>query len=308
MAKILVTGGAGFIGSKLVSYLLKENYSVTVIDDLSRGKLDWVPKEATFIHGCASQASTYVDIESKNFDCVIHLAGQSSGEISFENPQDDCIKNTLSTLNLLEFMRRNNLNKIIFSSSMSVYGDNNREAASETMDPSPKSIYAANKLASENFIKIFKDVYNVNYTILRYFNVYGPGQDLENLKQGMLSIYLAQAIKNHRIVIKGDLERFRDLIHVNDVVKITEMAIRDKNFNNQTINVGVGIKTTVKEMIDMIKDHTNLVDDYEVVDGTLGDQFGIISDNRKLRQLIDFNLITPSQGIKEMCDWSLNTI
>ena len=131
---------------------------------------------------------------------ILHLAGQSSGELSYHDPAKDLEKNTQSTLNLIKYGIKNNINKIIYASSMSIYGDldSNSGLASENLIPNPKSCYGISKLASEKYLNLFKD--DLPFIAMRMFNVYGPGQDLNNLKQGMVSIYLAQAIKNKKYV------------------------------------------------------------------------------------------------------------
>ena len=193
-------------------------------------------------------------------DLILHLAGQSSGEISFHNPVDDLNKNTISTLNLIKYGIENKINKFIYASSMSVYGDveSPNIGVKEDYFSEPKSCYGIGKLSSERYLSVYKN--HFPFVSLRMFNVYGPGQDMENMCQGMVSIYLSQAIKYRSILVKGSLNRFRDFIFIDDVVEAWYRASVSKNVINQAINLGTGKRTTVKEILAIIK-HITDVDD-----------------------------------------------
>lgn len=139
---------------------------------------------------------------------------------------------------------------------MSVYGEHKgKEKFSESDIPKPKSFYAVGKLASERYMDIFSREFGIDYVALRYFNVYGPGQNLSNLKQGMVSIYLKQFIdKNFNdVIVKGSLDRFRDLVYIDDVVDITLQAMNELSFNNKIVNVATGKKTSVGSILQLIK-------------------------------------------------------
>ena len=201
MKNFLITGAAGFIGSALARKLVKNN-NVTTIDNLSTGFESNIPKGVNFINGDCSDIETINKLNNQKFDCIFHIAGQSSGEISFENPAYDLKTNTLSTLLLLNYAKKNKCKKFIYASTMSVYGDQKEEKANESMYCNPKSFYAVGKLASENYCKIYSSK-NLNITCLRLFNVYGPGQNMKNLKQGMVSIYLEQIFNKKELIVKG---------------------------------------------------------------------------------------------------------
>ncbi len=172
---------------------------------------------------------------------------------------------------------------------MSVYGeDGKREKFSEDDKTNPKSFYAVGKLASENYLDIFQREYGIDFTALRYFNVYGEGQNLENLKQGMVSIYLKQFFDDsfREVEVKGSLDRFRDLIYIDDVVDITIDALNNPKFKNQIVNVGTGRKITVREILELIEKISGIDKEIVVTDGTKGDQFGIYADISKLNRYI----------------------
>ena len=306
MAIYLVTGGAGFIGSAVAKQLIYRGHKVYIIDNLKTGYLENVPNEAVFIDGDFSKDETIAKLQNRRFDAIFHIGGQSSGEISFEDPEYDLNTNTLSTLKLLQYCVETGCRKFIYASTMSVYGEQTgKEQFSETDHTNPKSFYAVGKLASERYIQIFAKRYGIDYTILRYFNVYGPGQNLENLKQGMVSIYLKQFIddKFDFVEVKGSLERFRDLIYIDDVVDITIDSIKNLKMSNKILNVGTGVKTTVGEILNLIKKYTGLDKEIKVTSGTPGDQFGIYANNEKLAKIYKKPLTEFNIGLERMVKW-----
>lgn len=302
----LVTGGAGFIGSAIVKKLLYDRHSVTIIDNLNTGYIENIPKEVIFIKGDFSKSETIDQLNNTHFDAIFHIGGQSSGEISFEDPEYDLNTNTLSTLKLLQYCMQTGCKKFIYASTMSVYGEeDSKECFCENDNINPKSFYAIGKLASEKYMKIFEQQYGIEYVALRYFNVYGPGQNLENLKQGMVSIYLKQFLDDsfNEVIVKGSLNRFRDLIYIDDVVDITIEASINNKFVNKVINVGTGKKTTVNEILSLIKEYTNSNKQVMITDGTPGDQFGIFADNKLLFSIYDKPLVDFGIGLSKMIRW-----
>ena len=176
MKTYLVTGGAGFIGSAIAIKLLEQNHRVYIIDNLNTGYKENIPKGSIFIEGDFSKDETISKLDNIKFDVIFHIGGQSSGEISFDNPEYDLSTNTLSTLKPLQYSAKNECRKFIYASSMSLYGEKKgQEQFSETDEVNPKSFYAVGKLASEKYMKIFAEQYGIEYVALRYFNVYGPG-------------------------------------------------------------------------------------------------------------------------------------
>jgi len=301
----LVTGGAGFIGSALVNKLINNKFNVTVIDNLSTGYLSNISKQATFIEGDVSDELTFHSLEDQEFDAILHLAGQTSGEISFDDPVYDLNCNVTSTLRLLDYAVRTNCKRFVYASSMSVYGEKpNQEKFSEQDIVNPKSFYAVGKLASENYMKIYHEQYEIDFTGLRYFNVYGPGQNLNNLRQGMVSIYLKQFIDDlySSVEVKGSTKRFRDLIYIDDVVNITIESINNMNFYNDVINIATGTKTTVDTILNMMKKILKSNKEILILEGTPGDQFGIYADVTKLKEIYPKNLINFEKGLKQMVD------
>ena len=300
----LVTGAAGFIGAAIVERLIKEGNTCTTIDNLSTGTVEHIPEGCRFIEGSVADVDIINSLEKEKFDAIIHIAGQSSGEISFDDPVYDLQTNTQSTVMLLKLAQKTGCKKFVYASSMSVYGDHQPPECKEETDKVPKSFYAVGKLASENYMRIFSE-YGIACTALRFFNVYGPGQNLSNLRQGMASIFLAMAIKDHHIHVKGSKDRFRDFVFIDDVVDAVLRSLnREKGFD--VFNVCTGVATTVENVVKAICDVLPYDVTVEYKDGTPGDQFGIYGNNEKIIKALDWKVTRDfSQGMKDMIDWAL---
>ena len=303
----LVTGAGGFIGSAIAKQLIKCGHSVITIDNFSTGYRENVPQGVEIIEGDVASASLIKSLSNKKFDAIFHIAGQSSGEVSFENPVYDLQTNTQSTLLLLKLAQNSSCKNFIYASSMSVYGDvENNFSISERYRTLPKSLYAVGKMASENYMRIFSEQYGLTCTALRFFNVYGVGQNLKNLKQGMASIYLAMALKDKHILVKGSKDRFRDFVYIDDVVSAV-MASLKINSGFSIYNVCTGKPTKVEEVINEIKKNLDYSISVEYLDGTPGDQFGIFGDNSKILQDLKWSpRYSFSNGIKEMVNWAMS--
>lgn len=299
MSSILITGGAGFIGSHL-AMKLSEQHEVTVVDNLDTGFLTNLPSNCKFFNIDISNRDKLFDqLSNCNFDIIFHIAGQSSGEISFDDPIKDINSNTISTLNLLDLANENNIKKIIFTSTMSVYGDVPDMPINENHICNPKSFYAVGKLASEMYLKIYK---NINTVTFRLFNVYGPGQNMENMRQGMISIYLSEYFKNNQILVKGSINRYRDFIHIDDVSYVLTDCLNNEMYNNKVINLGTGVKTSVGAILKMLSKELEISSEKIIVKGgTPGDMHGIYADNSLLLKCLnkDYNFTTISDGIKD---------
>ena len=305
MKNILITGIAGFIGSRLAEHLLLKKYSITGIDNLKTGSLENIPKNANFVIGDCADDKVYKNpaLLDRNFDAIIHLAGQSSGEISFDNPAQDLNDNCMSTLRLLDFARRISCKKFIFASSMSVYGSVKSNPVSELHASIPLSMYAVGKIASENYLRLFQR-YGISSVSLRLFNVYGPGQNMSNHRQGMASIYMAQALSKGNIVVKGSPDRFRDLVYIDDVTRVIERFIDHEFDGSKVYNVCTGVKTKVSDLIEFIKEALNQPSiSVKYIEGTPGDQFGIVGDNTNLMKAIgDTTFVDIKCGIKRFAE------
>jgi UDP-glucose 4-epimerase len=303
--KILVTGVAGFIGSFIAKKLQEDGHEIIGIDDLSMGKIKNIPDGITFLKIDLSDPNSIERIPS-GCKKILHLAGQSSGEISFDNPIEDLKKNTVSTLNLIQYGIKNKSERILYASSMSVYGNVPNVKINEEHICSPLSCYGVGKLAAEQYLKIYSN--QLPFVIFRMFNVYGPGQDLDNLRQGMVSIYLAQALSKNIIEVKGNLNRFRDFIFIEDVSNAWLKATFSMEAKNQIFNLGTGERTTVADLLNKI---CNCIPGttYFVNGSTPGDQNGIFADIEKLKRILNISKFTNlDNGLNEFTKWSKESI
>ncbi len=304
MKTYLVTGAAGFIGAALAKKLLEAGHSVVTIDNLSTGKLSQIPPDVEFIQGDCQDQNIIDRLAQYKFEAIYHIAGQSSGEISFDNPVYDLQTNAQSTLQLLKYCQTSGCKKFIYASTMSVYGDvpEAELPAGENRLPNPKSFYGVGKLASEHYLRIYSEQFGIATAALRLFNVYGPGQNMDNLRQGMVSIFLAQALKDKKIHVKGSPDRFRDFIYIDDVVNAfiaAENEIRPGHF--LLSNVCSGVKTKVSEVVEAIRGHfeENIPVKYE--GSTPGDQFGIYGDAAFAKgSILKGKLVSFEEGMKTL--------
>lgn len=308
MKTYLVTGAAGFIGSAVAKSLLNSGNNVVTIDNLSTGIENNIPNGCIFIKGNDYDINVIKQLEEYKFDSIIHIAGQSSGEVSFESPIYDLQTNTQSTLMLLDFAKRSGCKEFIFASSMSVYGDQSNPMVTEDTLAIPKSFYAVGKLASENYMRIYSNMYGIKCTALRFFNVYGVGQNMDNLKQGMASIYLALALKKHHITIKGSKERFRDFVYIDDVVEAVIKSINRSNGNGfEVYNVSNCRKIYVKDIINHIEGNLPFTVTHEYIEGTPGDQMGVYGVNDKIKKDLFWKpMVSFEEGMLKMIGWAIN--
>lgn len=301
MKKILITGVAGFIGSKVAKKFAASGFDVIGIDDLSTGLEKNIPQNIEFIQLDLTEKNCINSLPS-GCEKILHLAGQSSGEISFDNPVLDLEKNTVSTLNLIKYGILNRSEKMVYASSMSVYGAVEDKAISESVRCSPLSCYGVGKLASEEYLKIYNK--QLPAIAMRMFNVYGPGQDMNNLRQGMVSVFIAQAIKNKKIEIKGSLDRFRDFIYIDDVVESWYQAAQVSQSEFLKLNVATGVKTTLHTLIQQIVKQDPAVE-FFVKGSTPGDQSGIYANNNLMKSILNIKSTESLEnGIQKFYNWA----
>jgi len=243
--KILVTGGAGFIGSHIVDILIENGHDVSILDNLSTGSEKNLNSSAKFIKG---------DILDKNlnltgFDCVIHEAAQINVRKSVEDPVFDANINILGTINILEKMKEYGIKKIIFSSSGgAVYGEPVYLPVDEKHSVNPLSPYGLSKFCAEEYIKLYNRLYGIEYCILRYSNVYGERQDPLG-EAGVISIFIDKMKKGEIPVIYGNGNQTRDFVNVKDVARANLMAL---DWKNEIVNIGSGNETSVNELFNII--------------------------------------------------------
>lgn len=301
---VLVTGGAGFIGSAMARRLLSEGYKVVIIDNLLTGSKANIPDGAEFLNMDLGDKNSYEKMQGLSCDAVFHLAGQSSGEASFNDPLYDLRSHVMSTFFLLEWCRKKNIKRFLYASSMAVYGDPDRLPVREDDPKKPKTFYAAAKLSAEAYINLYQTL-GVNTTIFRLFSVYGPGQNLENKLQGIVSIYLSYMLENVPVNVRGSKDRFRDLVYISDVVDAWMAVFKGPNSYGKTYNVASGKKTRVEDLVMALKSAFG-DKDYPVEysrTGTPGDQFGMLGDIKRIKKDLGWSpKVALKDGIKNMVD------
>ncbi|KAA0974142.1 NAD-dependent epimerase/dehydratase family protein [Pseudomonas sp. ANT_J28] len=249
--RILVTGGAGFIGSHLVEALLESGYSVRVLDDLSSGKLSNLPIDRchlTLVVGDVADAPT-VERAMKDCSAVVHLAAVASVQASVDDPIATHQSNFIGTLNICEAMRQAGVRRVVYASSAAIYGNNGEGMAiTEDTPKNPLTPYAADKLASEHFLDFYRRQHGLEPVILRFFNIYGPRQDPSSPYSGVISIFSERAQKKLPITVYGDGEQTRDFVYVNDLVKVLVQAVGESEPIIEPVNVGFNRSTSVNEL------------------------------------------------------------
>lgn len=286
--KILVTGGAGFIGSSLVDELIKDKSNVVVIvDDLSMGKRENIPnsRKITFYE---KSVIDYKFMEAlliqEKFQYIYHLAAVASVADSIERPAYTHQVNLESTLNILETIRKNKLSikKMLFSSSAAVYGDDPTLPKKETSPIKPKTPYAIDKYSSEQFVLRYGELYSIQTVAVRFFNVYGPKQNPKSPYSGVLSILKDSIDNNRSFKVFGDGEQYRDFVFINDVVRaIIHLATSPKCIH-EVYNVGTGKKTSLNDVIKNFQEILNSNIPIEYSESRVGDIRHSYADINKL--------------------------
>jgi len=257
---ICVTGGAGFIGSHLVDRLLDENFEVIAIDNLSNGKLENIKhnldKENFRLMKCDIADLKSVKHSIEGVDAIFHEAALTSVEMSIRRPILTNNINVTGTLNLLEAALASKVKRFVFASSVAVYGDV-CPPQKEDMPTRPISPYAVSKLAAENYVKVFHDVYGLETVCLRYFNVYGPRQRGDSSYGGVITKFIQRLLRNESLLIYGDGNQSRDFIHVQDVVEANMLALENEEADGEILNVGTGKSTSINELARMLLELMN---------------------------------------------------
>lgn len=306
MSRYLVTGAAGFIGAAIARRLVDRGDAVTVVDNLSSGDRANVPPGARFVEGDVADARLWASLDGAGVDAILHLAAQPSAEISHADPLADFDSNARGTFLMLRWAERHGIARVLFASSMAVYGGV-EGPVSEDAPLVPASFYGGSKLAAETAIALFGRR-GGSTTVLRLFNVYGPGQNLANLRQGMASIYLAYALRAEPIVVKGALDRYRDLVYIDDVVEAWLAALARPQAVGGIYNVGTGQATTVQATVDAViravgGDPRSYPIDQRA--GTPGDVHGSVADVSRIARELEWRARVPlDEGIRRMAAWA----
>ncbi len=285
--KVLITGGAGFIGSNVADGLIEKNYDVVIVDDLSNGKEENVPERAIF-HRCDIRDKKIYDIfKAEKPDVVIHNAAQLSVRISVEDPLMDADINIMGGLNVINACNALKVKKIIFASSGgTVYGEQEYFPADENHPKNPVSPYGVAKLATESYLYYFYKACGLEYISLRYGNIYGPRQDPYG-EAGVVAIFSQRILEGENPVINGDGLQTRDYVYVGDAVNANIKAIGSSFVG--PLNIGTGKETSVVELFKILKGVSGNEDIEEV--------FGPAKEGEQRRSLLSYELA------KEVLGW-----
>ena len=307
-SKVLVAGGAGFIGSHIVDKLLEAGVEVTVLDNLYSGQMENIEqhrKKRNF-HFVKGDVRNFKLVKSivKKVDAVFNEAAVVSVPRSVENPLLASDVNINGALNLLKASLDSGVKRFVQASSASVYGDTETLPLTEKMPSKPISPYAVSELAAENYAKVFCSVYGLETVCLRYFNVYGPRQTY-SAYSGATTIFVNQLLRNQPPTINGDGEQTRDFVYVEDVVAANMLALERKNAVGEAFNIATGKATTVNKLVQTLQktmDKTDLKPLHKKP--RPGDILHSYASIEKARKTISYEpTFTLEKGLKKLAQW-----
>lgn len=290
--KVLITGGAGFIGSNVTDAYIEKGYDVLVVDNLSTGREKNLNKKAKFIKADIREYETIFKIVQEfKPNIVNHHAAQIDVRKSVENPQFDAEVNIIGILNLLQSVKDLSIKKFIFASSGGAsYGEQSYFPADESHPQNPESPYGICKLTSEKYLGYYHRVFGLPYIALRYANIYGPRQDPLG-EAGVIAIFTNRLLSRQRCTIYGDGKQTRDYVFVKDVVKANVSAI-DSDYNGP-INVGTGIETDVNTIYSLLNEITGATLEPIYAPARLGEQRRSVISNGLLKKILGIENLTP---------------
>ncbi|MHA1400492.1 MAG: NAD-dependent epimerase/dehydratase family protein [Candidatus Heimdallarchaeaceae archaeon] len=294
LGNVLVTGGAGFIGSNLVELLVHNSDHLVIVDDLSTGRYENIEdlvkhEKISFIK---EDISNYEEMNKYfreyNFDYIFHQAALPSVPRSFNDPIATNTANVSGTLNIFRLAQIYKVKKVVYASSSSVYGNTEKLPKVETMRRIPLSPYAASKVACELYGTIFNDNNMVRTTGLRYFNVYGPKQNPNSQYSAVIPLFIKAALLDEPLIIHGDGKQTRDFTFVEDVCKVNYRAVLSTLTDGRIFNVGKGSRISILELAETIIKLTNSNSEIKHVDHRVGDVKHSLADVKSLEIAIGY--------------------
>jgi nucleoside-diphosphate-sugar epimerase len=303
---ILVTGGAGFIGSHLVDELVKRGHRVRVLDNFSTGKRENLTHSLRVVKVIRGDVRDPLAVRkaSRGVKHIFHLAAVSSVPQSVDDPGPTWDANVGGTLNVLEAARLNDVTRFIFISSASVYGAQKKIPFVESMSLSGSSPYATSKLVGEQFCELYGRLYGLETVALRLFSVYGPRQNPRSQYANVIPAFATRLLAGRTPTIYGTGRQTRDFVYVTDVARALRTAAYRKNLAGQVINVGTGRQTSVVGLLKSIQEVLGTCARPQYVPKKPGDDPRTCADVRKARRLLNVNRLTPFQtGLKRTLTW-----
>jgi len=301
--KYLVTGGAGFIGSHIAEKLVNRGDDVTIVDNLSTGKLENLASfenRVKFVHGDIRDFNLMKDL-SRGIDIIFHEAAVASVTLSIEDPVATDAINVGGTVSVLTAAKENGVRKVVFASSAAIYGDEPTLPKTEDMTPKPLSPYAFHKLAGEYYLRLFHQLYGLNGVALRYFNVFGPRQDPSSEYSGVISIFMDRFKKDLDYTIYGDGKQSRDFIYVEDVARANLAAAATQFDAVPVINVACNRSNDLLKLVGILQEISGSNKAPQFGPERTGDIKHSLADNSRLKALL---AITPeiefSEGLQRL--------
>jgi UDP-glucose 4-epimerase len=299
MALHLVTGGAGFIGSSIAAALLAGGERVRILDDFSSGRrenLEGLPGRLELLEGTVTDQDT-VARAVRDVEIVFHQAAIPSVARSVEHPQATVLAGVQGTCVVLDIARRSGVRRVIFAASSSAYGDTPVLPKVETMEPTPLSPYAASKLAGEQLMRIFAQLYELETVSLRYFNVFGPRQDPASDYAAVIPKFLTAAIEKRRPIVFGDGHQTRDFCYIDNAVRANLLAAStSRKLRGEVLNIACGERTSLNQLLEYIGELAGVRLEPEYRPPRPGDVRDSLADIGAARTLLAFE---PSVGVRE---------
>lgn len=300
--KILVTGGAGFIGSNIADAFVEAGHSVVIVDDLSSGREENVHPKAKLYRMDIRDAAVENVFREEGIEVMCHHAAQMDVRRSVADPAFDASVNVLGFLNLMEAGRKHGLKKVLFASTGgAIYGEQDYFPADERHPTRPLSPYGITKLVTEKYLFYYKETYGIDHVILRYANVYGPRQSPHG-EAGVVAIFTSKMFKGEQPVINGDGTQTRDYVFVGDVVKANLLALGMPG--SDIFNIGTGIETDVNELFRVIRKHTGSACEERHVPAKAGEQKRSVISSAKIGAALGWSpSVRIDEGLKRTVDF-----
>lgn len=285
--RVLITGGAGFIGSHLTDRLLAEGNDCRVLDNLSTGKRENLPSVPTleFVRGDIRDRNTVLDAVS-GVEAIVHLAAVASVQASIDDPVATHATNFDGTLNLLEAARQSGVRRFLYASSAAVYGDNEKLPIDESEAPRPLTPYAADKLAGEHYLRFYASQHGLDTTAFRFFNIFGPRQDPSSPYSGVISIFTDRLAQNLPVTVFGDGRQTRDFVYVADLAELLTRALTLTTLSGQVVNVGRGRQSSLLDLIAALERISGRTLSCRHAEARLGDIRHSCADTSRLQALL----------------------
>jgi nucleoside-diphosphate-sugar epimerase len=304
--KILVTGGAGFIGSHLAEAFVRAGHRVRVLDDFSSGHRDnlrAIRSHVEVLRGDCADARTAARAV-QGMEAVFHEGAVPSVALSVEEPAVSHRANATATLAMLVAARDAGVRRFVYAGSSSVYGDLPKQPKTEAMPTRPLSPYAVGKTTGEHYVRIFASLYGMETLTLRYFNVFGPRQTAGSPYSGVISLFARALLRGETPVVHGDGRQSRDFTYVENVVEANRLALRAKGLRGQAVNVAMGRRVTLNQLLDRMARHLRVPGKANYGPPRPGDIRHSLADIRLARKLLGYRPVVDFEtGLARTLDW-----